>query len=343
MVHISSATAGLTACIILGKRHDWQHGHTPKPPNVPFIVLGASLLWVGWMGFNAGSALAANALAGTALINTNGAAASAMMTWVFIDAIRGRVSVAGACSGIVVGLVAITPACGFVHPGYALLIGMIATGVVYPSQILWRRWMKVDDTLDVFTCHGMGGITGAICTGLFADAHWNPAAVVDSAPIEGAFFQHGVQLGYQLAAIVTTLAWSSFVTTCILGILYLVFGGLRPSKDEEVLGLDQTAHGETWEVASQIEGLLAALQEKDHRLNGEKHDLMNGGTLSLEYKPQEAGMKPIHVEMEMSPRSPSANGHLINNNLERQSSSTEASQSAAYEPYKAPDGEKASY
>jgi hypothetical protein len=294
------------------------------------------------MGFNAGSALAANALAGTALVNTNGAAASAMMTWVFIDALRGRVSVAGACSGIVVGLVAITPACGYVHPGYGLLIGIIATLVVYPSQVLWRKWMKVDDTLDVFTCHGMGGITGAICTGLFADSHWN-TSIVDGGPIEGAFFSHGIQLGHQLAAIVTTLAWSSFCTTCILGILHVVFGGLRPTKEEEILGLDETAHGESWEVASQMEGLLVALRAKDHALNGAKHDMLAQGTLSLDYNPGEAGLKPIHVEMAMTPKSPMAdtNGHLIN--LERQSSSTDPSVTAPYEAYRSPHGEKPSY
>ena len=324
VVHISSATSGLTACIILGKRVDWQRGHTHKPANIPFIVLGTSLLWVGWAGFNGGSALAANALAGTALINTNGSAASAMMTWVLIDALRGRVSVAGACSGIVVGLVAITPACGFVHPGYALLIGIIGTCVVYPSQILWKRWMKVDDTLDVFTCHGMGGITGAIVTGLFAESHWN-AALVDGKPMECAFFNNGKQLGLQLAAVVVTLAWSSFCTACILGILHFVFGRLRPSKDEEILGLDQAAHGESWEVASQVEGLLAVIQHKDHQVNGEKHD-MHHGRLQLQYLPDEAGMKPVSVEMALhSPQSPpsTANGHLMGD-LERASSATES-------------------
>ena len=340
VVHISSATAGLTACIILGKRHDWQRGHVSKPPNVPFIVLGASLLWVGWMGFNAGSALAANSLAGTALVNTNGAAATAMMTWVFIDALRGRVSVAGACSGIVVGLVAITPACGFVHPGYGLLIGIIATGVVYPSQILWRRWMHVDDTLDVFTCHGMGGITGAICTGLFADAHWNPFAVVDSAPIEGGFFGHGQQVGYQLAAIVTTLAWSSFCTTCILGILYVVFGGLRPSLEDEMQGLDKTAHGEDWEVAAQMEVLIGSMQEKDKHVNGIQHRMVDG-TISMDYKPNDGTARPIHVEMAVnSPTSGKGDfpdSNLVN--LTRASSDISSINGAAngeYDTYKAP-------
>ena len=334
VVHISSATAGLTACIILGKRHEWKHGNVQKPPNVPFIVLGASLLWVGWMGFNAGSALAANGLAGTALVNTNGAAASAMMTWVFIDALRGHVSVAGACSGIVVGLVAITPACGFVHPGYGLLIGIIATLVVYPSQLVWKRWMRVDDTLDVFTCHGMGGITGAFCTGLFADAHWNSGTVNDL-PIEGAFFSHGTQLGYQMAAIVTALAWSASTTAIILGILHVVFGGLRPTREQEMQGLDQAAHGESWEVASQMETLLVAFTAKDRQVNGEKHS-MDNGTLSLDYHPRTAenGDKPVHVELAVHSPRQDPTQHLVN--LERQSSSNEPSLGTTGYEYSSP-------
>ena len=283
------------------------------------------------MGFNAGSAVAANALAGTALINTNGATASAMMTWVFIDMLRGQVSVAGACSGIVVGLVAITPACGFLHPGWALLTGIIAVCVCYPSQLLWRKIMHVDDTLDVFTCHGFGGITGAICTGLFASAEWGG--------VDGAFYGRGIQLGYQLAAIVTTLAWSSAVTAICLGGLYLVFGSLRPSPEEEEQGLDKSAHGEEWEVAMQTQALLTQLETKNRLVNGDQ--ALHGGTISMDYKPRAADEKPVHVEMALGSPSSSAMPaqHLIN--IERQSSATSLNgQSAAsYQEYASPHGE----
>ena len=328
VVHISSATAGLTACIILGKRHDWKRGHVHKAPNIPFVVLGASLLWVGWMGFNAGSAVAANALAGTALINTNGAAASAMMTWVVIDALRGKVSALGACSGIVVGLVAITPAAGFVHPGWALLIGIVSVCVVYPAQIMWKRWMRVDDTLDVFTCHGLGGISGSIMTGLFASAEWGG--------VDGAFYGRGIQLGYQLADICTTLAWSSAVTAVILGILHVIFGGLRPTVEEELLGLDQAAHGEEWEVATQAEALLAALEAKDKAVNGPEHHLGNG-TISMNYTPRVGDGKPVHVELAL--HTPKEGGEQLVT-LDRTSSAS-VLVSNGYEAYATPKaGEK---
>ena len=302
VVHISSATAGLAACIVLGKRVEWQANVRAKNPNIPFTVLGAGLLWVGWIGFNAGSATSANGVAGLALVNTNVATAAGMLGWVALDAMRGHVSVAGACTGTVVGLVAITPACGFISPGWATLLGFVAAAAVYGSQLLWRRFHAYmpDDTLEVFTCHGVGGITGAIWTGLFADSRFNN--------IDGSFYGNGIQICYQLAAIVTTMAWS-FILTCVIllamdFVLKMFGSGIRVTAEDQIIGMDQIAHGEDWEVAMTASQLINQLTAKDHNINGMNHHF-DHGKLSLQYQPgvigEKYGEKPVSVEMGLAP------------------------------------------
>jgi ammonium transporter, Amt family len=167
VVHMSAGFAALAGAIFMGRRKDFSH--EIKPANIPFVLLGAGLLWFGWFGFNAGSALAANSVAALALMNTNTASAAAMLTWIFYDAAKGKKpSALGASVGLVVGLVAITPAAGFVNAGSSLFIGVIAA-IISNFAINIRTKSTLDDTLDVFPAHGMGGITGMICTAVFAN------------------------------------------------------------------------------------------------------------------------------------------------------------------------------
>src|SRR5690348_10907229 len=174
VVHVSAGTAALVAALMLGRRHAIARGGL-VPHNVPFALLGAGLLWFGWFGFNAGSALNASPLAVTAFVNTHAAAAAALACWLLLDLARSRRTTAvGAATGAIVGLVAITPAAGFVTPRSALLIGALAAGAVYLAMQL-RAHSKIDDALDVFACHGVAGILGALLTGVFATKAVNPA------------------------------------------------------------------------------------------------------------------------------------------------------------------------
>ncbi|CAF1503739.1 unnamed protein product, partial [Didymodactylos carnosus] len=217
VIHISSGVSGFVASAILGRRID--QGTKDIGNNLPFSILGASLLWVGWNGFNAGSANAASGLAALALINTNAAAASALVTWVLLDAIRGSVTITGACIGPVVGLVAITPAAGYVQPGWALLIGIIGAACVYVAM-QFKEYLNVDDTLDVAICHGLGGMVGAFCTGLFTQLDVNPAGGVN--------------------------AFSAVCTALILipmNLVWNLFGSyIRVSVEDELAGLDATGN-----------------------------------------------------------------------------------------------------
>ena len=207
VVHILSGVSGLIAAIILGKRHDYDP-HSTTAHNLPFTVLGTCLLWVGWTGFNAGSANSASGVASLALINTHVSAAAGLVVWVVIDAIRGHISISGACVGPIVGLVAITPACGFVQPGWAILIGVIATCIVY-CLVLLKKYMRFDDTLDVAIVHGAAGIAGAFMTGLFAEKSVNEEGGVD-----GAFYGRPIQLWYQIAGILTAIGKYSTILSC---------------------------------------------------------------------------------------------------------------------------------
>jgi Amt family ammonium transporter len=207
-----------------------------EPNNIPYVVLGAALLWFGWFGFNAGSALTAGGLAANAFVTTNTAAAAAAFTWMILGWINRRPSVLGAATGAVVGLVAITPAAGFVQPWAGIPIGALAAVFSY-YVMLWRnKANKLDESLDVFACHGIGGIWGALATGIFATAVVNPVGV---GLIDGNFKQALVQL----AAVVVVMVYA-FVISWALAMLLKVVMGLRVKEEEEVVGLDISQHGE---------------------------------------------------------------------------------------------------
>jgi Amt family ammonium transporter len=207
-----------------------------EPHDVPMTVLGAGLLWFGWFGFNAGSAVAANGLAASAFIVTNTAAAAATITWALTSYLRtGKVSVVGAACGAVAGLVAITPASGFVGVGGALIIGLVAGGLCYSATLLRER-LKVDDALDVFAVHGVGGTFGAIATGVFATAMIQPAY---TGLLEG----NGQQLANQFIAVGATIAYAVIATFVIVKVVDVILGIRVPSESEE-MGLDLSVHGE---------------------------------------------------------------------------------------------------
>ena len=233
MVHINSGIAALAAALIIGKRIGF--GEQPMPPhNVPMIVLGAGLLWFGWFGFNAGSALAADGVAVNAFVVTNTAAAAAVVSWVIMSWIFGkRPSIIGAASGAVAGLVAITPAAGFVGAVPAIIIG-IGAGVICYGAIELLLKLKVDDALAVWGVHGMGGAWGALATGLFVGIGFGEAIEM-AARVQ--------QVGIQIVGIVATAAWSFIVTAIILlAIKYTI--GLRVPSHEEEAGLDLSQHNE---------------------------------------------------------------------------------------------------
>ncbi|CAF3896388.1 unnamed protein product, partial [Rotaria sordida] len=277
VVHILSGVSGFVASLILGKRSDYDPRSTTGH-NLPFTILGTCLLWVGWSGFNAGSANGADGIAALALVNTNAAAATGLVTWVVIDAIRGHVSISGACIGPIVGLVAVTPACGFVQPGWAVLIGFIATVVVY-FLLLNKHHMHFDDTLDVALVHGCGGVLGAFMTGLFPQKSINPVNGND-----GAFYGRPIQLWYQIAGILTAIGFAAACTAGILIILDWIMG-IRLAEEDEVEGLDLTAHGENWEVtASQAIGdLVKTILEEQKHMEAAGQDT---GTFELRYNPK---------------------------------------------------------
>ncbi len=239
VVHISSGVSALVVALVIGRRT--VNGDRMEPHDVPMTVLGAGLLWFGWFGFNAGSAVAANGLAANAFMVTNTAAAAAMITWVLASYLRGRkVSVIGAACGAVAGLVAITPASGFVGVGGALIIGLVAGGLCFSATLLRER-IKVDDALDVFAVHGVGGTFGAIATGVFATALVQPAY---TGLLEG----NGRQLVHQLIAVGVTITYAVIATFVIIKVVDVVLG-IRVNKESEEAGLDLSVHGE---VAYQV-------------------------------------------------------------------------------------------
>jgi len=238
VVHISSGVAALVAALYLGKRIRAESERF-EPHNVTYVVLGGALLWFGWFGFNAGSSWAANGLAVNALLVTNTAAAAASLTWLFVGWFhKGAPSVVGAVSGAVAGLVAITPASGYVDVSGALVIGMAAGSVCY-GAILLRERLQVDDALDVWAVHGVGGTLGALLTGVFASTAVNP--VVNG----GGLLESGnpTLLVTQLIAVATTWIFSGTMTLAILKVVDLVFR-VRVGADVELAGLDRALHGE---------------------------------------------------------------------------------------------------
>ncbi|MBX7223469.1 MAG: ammonium transporter [Blastocatellia bacterium] len=236
VVHITAGSAALVCARFLGPRQD--HRRTPLVPhNVPFVLLGAGLLWFGWFGFNAGSALAANGLATLAFTTTFAGAAGAMLVWLGLETWRnGKPSAVGCATGAVVGLVGITPAAGYVTPGAALAIGAIAAVASF-TAIQLRAKTALDDTLDVFACHGIGGISGALLTGIFATKSVNPAGA------DGLLYGNPGQLGIQAMAVVVTLIYTMAMTGGLLFLIKLAIP-LRVELRAELEGLDRHAHGE---------------------------------------------------------------------------------------------------
>jgi Amt family ammonium transporter len=236
VVHINAGVSALVATLVLGPRTGFPHRSTP-PHNVTLALLGAGMLWFGWFGFNAGSALSSGALATVAFVATNTAAASGMLGWMLLDLLlKGKPTAVGAITGAVAGLVAITPACGFVTPMGAVVIGLGVSGLCY--WILSKRveW-GLDDTLDAFSVHGVGGIFGALMTGLLATKAVNPAGN------DGLLAGNPGQLWIQTVAVLATIAFSALVTFALIMLLKHTVG-LRAHEEQEYEGLDLVEHGE---------------------------------------------------------------------------------------------------
>jgi Amt family ammonium transporter len=233
VVHISSGVSALVAAVLIGKRT--KNGDRMEPHDVPMTVLGAGLLWFGWFGFNAGSALGASGQAANALLVTNTAAGAATLTWVLASYLHKRkVSVVGAAAGAVAGLVAITPASGYVTAGGAVVIGLMVGGLCYSATLLRER-IKVDDALDVFAVHGVGGMFGALATGVLA--------VAAIGGVSGAIEGRVAQVGFQLVAVGATVAFAAVSTFVIVKVVEVVLG-LRVDTQAEEVGLDLAVHGE---------------------------------------------------------------------------------------------------
>ena len=236
VVHVNAGVAALMAALVVGRRRGFPA--TPMlPHNLVFTIAGASLLWVGWFGFNAGSALSANGDAGMAMLTTQVAASASALAWMATEWLRfGKPSALGAATGVVAGLVAITPASGFVGPAGALLVGLAAGAACFWATFLLKRRFEVDDSLDVFSVHGIGGMLGALLTGIFAGV------------LGGTGYSEGMnmltQLGVQFLGVAATVIWCAIVSWFLLKILDMSLG-LRVEEDQEAQGLDLAEHGET--------------------------------------------------------------------------------------------------
>ena len=239
VVHISSGVSGLVLSLMLGKRRGYEKT-AYRTHNIPFVLLGASILWFGWFGFNAGSALGANGLAVHAFMTTNTSAACAMLSWMVIDMIRdGKPTVIGACTGAVLGLVAITPGAGFVPLWSAIIIGIVVSPICYFMMSVVKKHFGYDDALDAFGCHGVGGIWGGIATGIFAQKSINGVARWD-----GLIFGDYRLFLAQIISIVATIA-VAIVGTLICASVVKLFTPLRVSEHDERVGLDESQHGES--------------------------------------------------------------------------------------------------
>lgn len=237
VVHINAGIAALVTALILGKRVNLNK-NVPTPHNMPFVVLGTGLLWFGWFGFNAGSALAANGLAVNAFVVTNTAAAAAGLSWAFIEWIHnGKPTIFGVCSGAVAGLVAITPAAGFVSVIPAIIIGLLVSVFSFVAVTVIKPKLGYDDSLDAFGVHCVGGIWGALATGLFASKLVNPQGA------DGLFFGNPKQLLIQAITVLVTIGYTFVVTFVIYKLVDLLIG-VRVKEEEELIGLDLTQHHE---------------------------------------------------------------------------------------------------
>lgn len=241
VVHISSGLTGLILCLILGSRRGFAV-MTYRPHNVPFVVLGATLLWFGWFGFNAGSEFAADGIAGLALINTVAASAAALLSWLIVERVRvGKPTLVGAATGLVAGLVVITPAAGSVEPWAAIVMGLIVSPICYFAISVCKRKFGYDDALDAFGCHCVGGVVGGVLTGLFCvpELSWTDFGGL-------LYTGDATLLGAQVLGILITVAFVGIADVVIALVVKAVFGGsLRVSEAEEAQGLDVAAHGES--------------------------------------------------------------------------------------------------
>jgi Amt family ammonium transporter len=237
VIHINAGVAALVAALVMGKRKGFPT--TPMPPhNMTMVVSGAGMLWVGWYGFNAGSALTSDGSAGMAMLVTHIGAAAGSLTWMCIEWVRfGKPSVLGIVTGMVAGLGTITPASGFVGPIGALIIGITAGTVCFYATQFIKRKLIIDDSLDVFPVHGIGGITGSLLTGVFAASSLGGVGLPENVTIMQ-------QVGVQALAVLVTIFWSGLFSYCILKLLDWCIG-LRVDEDEEVQGLDIVLHEET--------------------------------------------------------------------------------------------------
>jgi ammonium transporter, Amt family len=252
VVHVNAATAALVAALVLGQRKDYAR-QAILPHNVPFVLLGAGLLWFGWFGFNAGSALAANAIASLAFVNTLLAPAATLVVWTLVDLLRSRKATAvGAATGIVVGLVAITPAAGFVSPLAALALGAVAALPSYYA-LVFRARTGLDDSLDVVAAHGVGGSVGVLLTGVLASKAWNGTA-------DGLLYGNPGQLGIQAIGVLAAIAYSAVASYLLLKLLGAVMP-LKAAVKEQGLGLDVSQHGE--EAYADDDGAILILQRPE--------------------------------------------------------------------------------
>ena len=241
VVHISSGLTGLILCLMLGKRKGFGM-MSYRPHNVPFVALGATLLWFGWFGFNAGSEFVADGVAGLALINTVVASGAALISWMIVERVKvGKPTLVGAATGLVAGLVVITPAAGFVEPWAAIIMGLIVSPICYFAISFCKAKIGYDDALDAFGCHAVGGIVGGICTGIFCvpELSWTDFG--------GLLYTGDVSLlGSQIAGIAITIVFVGVLDVVLAFIVKACFkGSLRVSEEEEAQGLDIAAHGES--------------------------------------------------------------------------------------------------
>ena len=250
VVHVNAAAAALVVALLVGARKDYGR-QALVPQNVPFTLLGTGILWFGWFGFNAGSALAANQQAALALVNTMFAPMATLTAWTVIDKVRTKKATAvGAATAIVVGLVAITPAAGFVSPLSAIALGAIAAIPSY-FALVYRVRTRLDDSLDVVAAHGVGGVTGALLTGVFAQKSWNQT-------VDGALFGNVAQLWPQFTAVLATILYSALATFVIVKAINVI-APVRTTIREEGVGLDVTQHGE--EAYARGEGAILVRED----------------------------------------------------------------------------------
>jgi Amt family ammonium transporter len=251
VVHVNAGVAALVAALVLGARKDYAR-QAILPHSVPFTLLGAGLLWFGWFGFNAGSALAASPAAGLAFTTTFLAPMATLVVWSVLDLLRGgKATAVGAATAIVVGLVAVTPAAGFISPISSLILGAIAAVPSYYT-LVWRARTRLDDSLDVVAAHGIGGTVGALLTGVFAEKAWNGT-------VDGLAFGNAGQLAIQAAAVAAAIVYSGTMTFVLLKAIGAVVS-IRAEKTEEGLGMDVSQHGE--EAYADGEGAILVLPER---------------------------------------------------------------------------------